>query len=762
METSRLTGQIWTQRVAPYLKSRSFMMGAGYCLFVMLLGRAQLLGGMTPLGLALFIALHMAGLTPVWYPLVGAALGALLCTPIHWTGLMAPAAYVGLCVLYKAWRERVAGNMDKLLLFGMSQLLLLPLTAGGTLDGWLSGLGSLGLSLLLGAAFFRGLAVLRSVQKRRALLEEEQICLCLFIGAAALAVTPAEAWGFSLSLVMLSYVCMFASYARGMQGVAAAVALSGMLVLGEWGEPLIVANLAVCTLCAVFCRRMGRYGVAAAFVLCAAVIGVYVDGVTRQVGLLNALVAGVGFALTPKPMMLAMRAAVDARARELRLGRIAYTRMQRRMAQSLTKTAEAVENIAALLPEKAVESYDRGTEKQYVMQAASHICSDCIRRTVCWREPEEALCAVYDLLPAYSRGLRPRPVAPLESDCPRSMAVAAAVSQAQAQYKESYAKQRLTGAQCAFARRQMAGVSGVIDALADQARADVWQDIEMEQAIAQALDEKGLRIRGISAMRGHNGLQLEITMPLWQEKNRQKIIDCAARTLGRSLRLLQVSRGKNVCILELELARPLTVQVGAATKPKAGSPQSGDFSGRKSLPGGQELLVLSDGMGTGKIARRQSVKAVELLLNLYSLGFSREDALACVNQLRQGDADMYATIDAVHLDLKSGQVEFIKCGAPPCFVLRHGEVYPIYGEALPAGILEEARPAVQRANLNKNDAVVLLTDGALDALGEDTADEIRLNVGSANTPQDAAESLLGAARSRSDADDMSVLVVRVA
>ena len=184
----------------------------------------------------------------------------------------------------------------------------------------------------------------------------------------------------------------------------------------------------------------------------------------------------------------------------------------------------------------------------------------------------------------------------------------------------------------------------------------------------------------------------------------------------------------------------------------------------RALPRGRELFVVSDGMGSGAGARAESMAAVDLLLSLSAAGYPLDMALSCVNYMRPAleQAESFATMDVLDLDLSSGEASFVKLGAPPSFVLRGGKVHTVYGEALPAGIVAEATPAIHRAVLTENDAVILLTDGTLDALGRDAVDRILVNVGGANTPQDAAESLLAAARAVSDGDDMSVMVVRIA
>ena len=765
METSRLTKSLWSQRVVPYLRRPAFIMEALSLVAALLLGRVQLLGGLSPLGIAFFVALDMAGIAPVWYPMVGAALGCALCTPPYWAGVAACGGYLGVCACYRAWRGKIRSG-DKLLLLGLTQLLLLPVFFSGSLDGWMQGLAGLGLSLLLCGLFSKALCTLRRVRVRRVLTDEEQLCLCLLLGALALGMGDMAIGEFSLSVVAVCLVSLFAAYAKGMQGVAAAVALGGMLVLGGKAQTLFVANLAVCTLAAAVCRSMGTWGVTAAFGICSIVISAYVDGVGRHVGLWNLAPAAALFLLISKPSMLALCAAVDNAARDERRGREAFSHLRRRTAEKLKKTALAVEQVAGLFPQEQAVCYDPQAEGRYMSQAAGHICQDCSNRAACWREPQEAAEALFAMLPSHAKGVRPRPPAPLDPSCRRTSALCAAAAQAQTQYRQWTVQKEKAQAQQAFARRQLKQVGGSLNVLASRVQQDVWQNEALENAIQQELEQAGLKAKTAAVIQRGNEVIVELRLGPRAQKQAQRAVDCASKALGKPLRLLRSREEAKGLYLELELARPLHARMGGATLPAGGRGESGDSMGQRELEGGKFLCVLSDGMGTGKRAGEESRGTVNMLLDLMETGFPRDRALECVNRLRlssageQGD-EMYATVDALRLDLETGEGEFIKCGAPPSFVLREGRVHTVYAEALPAGIVEEAVPAVHKAVLRRNDVVVLLTDGALDALGQDTADEIRINVGGANTPQDAAEALLCAARARNDYDDMSVAVVRL-
>ncbi|MCE5235648.1 MAG: PP2C family protein-serine/threonine phosphatase [Clostridiaceae bacterium] len=208
--------------------------------------------------------------------------------------------------------------------------------------------------------------------------------------------------------------------------------------------------------------------------------------------------------------------------------------------------------------------------------------------------------------------------------------------------------------------------------------------------------------------------------------------------------------------------RRYEVRIGAAACPKEGNRETGDSMGMREA-GGNLLLMLSDGMGTGEAAHRESAAAVALLGDLLSVGFGLENALECVNRLLllRKKSDMYATLDAALIDLRTGSARFVKFGAPPSYILRDGKVITVYAEALPIGVMKDARAAVQSAALKHGDALVLMTDGAFDALGTELFASLLEHVYAANTADDAANALLRCAREKSGADDISVLVARI-
>lgn len=199
---------------------------------------------------------------------------------------------------------------------------------------------------------------------------------------------------------------------------------------------------------------------------------------------------------------------------------------------------------------------------------------------------------------------------------------------------------------------------------------------------------------------------------------------------------------------------------GSAAAAMRGSEVSGD-SMMLRRGDGRLLAVLSDGMGTGEAAKRESANAALLFADMLSIGYG-DAAKDCLNSLLMlaGD-EMYATLDAAYIDLSTGETQIVKFGAPPAYILREGKVRAVEAPALPAGMLNCARAGECTLTLRRSDALVMMTDGLWDALGTELIASVVELVGGANTPDDAAEALIRRAKERGFADDMSAVVIRM-
>ncbi|OQB24250.1 MAG: Stage II sporulation protein E [Firmicutes bacterium ADurb.Bin182] len=301
------------------------------------------------------------------------------------------------------------------------------------------------------------------------------------------------------------------------------------------------------------------------------------------------------------------------------------------------------------------------------------------------------------------------------------------------------------------------GVSDVMKQLSGKLRADCRYDEEAEARVLLALDREGIRAKSAVVV-NEDGRQL-VKLHLKDPGFTDAACSAAARALGCDLRVRKFAKEYTF----LEEAYGYEVSYGASACPKDGFETSGDSIGIREPDGGRILLMLSDGMGSGDEAHSVSAAAVALLGDLVCIGFDIGIALDFVNRLliERGTGDIYATMDAFLFDMKNASATFIKFGAPASYILRGGSIHTVYSEALPAGVLKEAQPAVQLVTLMHDDIVVLMTDGTADALGSDIHAAIIEKAGFARTEKEAADLLLDAARKNEVSDDMSVIVIKI-
>ena len=196
---------------------------------------------------------------------------------------------------------------------------------------------------------------------------------------------------------------------------------------------------------------------------------------------------------------------------------------------------------------------------------------------------------------------------------------------------------------------------------------------------------------------------------------------------------------------------------------------SGDNFSCLELDSGQTLLGISDGMGCGLQAYRDSEMVLELLENLMESGFSEETALKLINTLfvLEGENAAPATVDMGIIDRYSGVCDFMKLGAASTYVKRGDWVEAIRSTSLPMG--GGGMPDIESTTkkLYDGDFVIMMSDGIIESAArqnkEEVLGEIILDLKSGK-PQDMAREILRRAQQEfgeEDEDDMTVLVTGI-
>lgn len=175
---------------------------------------------------------------------------------------------------------------------------------------------------------------------------------------------------------------------------------------------------------------------------------------------------------------------------------------------------------------------------------------------------------------------------------------------------------------------------------------------------------------------------------------------------------------------------------GVARMVKDGAAVSGDNFSFLEPESGRLVLCLSDGMGSGSIACKESEMVIELVERFLEAGFDIETAVRMMNSamVMKGNDDMFSTIDISEINLYDGTCNFYKIGASATFIRQSGQVDCLMSTNLPVGVSCHLDLDRSERRLENGDFLVMVSDGVLEYLHvphpEETMQEI---IGSIDT-----------------------------
>ena len=206
---------------------------------------------------------------------------------------------------------------------------------------------------------------------------------------------------------------------------------------------------------------------------------------------------------------------------------------------------------------------------------------------------------------------------------------------------------------------------------------------------------------------------------------------------------------------------------GTAKAVKETERVSGDNYSFYESESGKMVAILSDGMGSGEKACRDSERVIELTERFLEAGFDKEAAIQMINGAlaSSGQEENMSTLDVCDMNLYTGECEFIKVGAACTYIKRGRLVDRLSAQNFPLGVFGQMEPEVMYRTLQNGDYVIMLSDGVLDALsqgiGEDVLPEI-IGKMDYNNPNEIANQILTYCLTQSKGqirDDMTVLVM---
>ena len=323
--------------------------------------------------------------------------------------------------------------------------------------------------------------------------------------------------------------------------------------------------------------------------------------------------------------------------------------------------------------------------------------------------------------------------------------------------------------------RSLISFADTISQAARELGAGIYSDERLEKKIVNQLKKVGIRvISSVFYMTKAGKCEVHLTLKAAKghcvaTREMAKIVsNCVGRSMYPEAREQPIIWEEYTTIILREAARYHTLQ-GVAKIGKGCEHISGDTFLMTYLPGGRESVMLSDGMGSGEEAFRESAMVVEMAEELLVAGFPEEMAIQLLNTaLVMGREEVYfSTVDMCVFNLYEGSCKFLKAGASTTFIRHGGEVEKITSTTLPVGVMQNIEIDCVTRKLSDGDFVVMVTDGVMDALpvGEQEAQIGRyLCELSSQNPKEMAHHVLERVLESTGElpmDDMTVIVIGI-
>lgn len=396
----------------------------------------------------------------------------------------------------------------------------------------------------------------------------------------------------------------------------------------------------------------------------------------------------------------------------------------------MDKFADSLKHLSEtfLYMEEYKGAFTKDEVEEMFLRVSERVCANCGKRGWCLGENRVHTCQmVYEILctaEEYGAELNTEIKRKLQRKCemaPRFLRETLEVF--------GDAKQKLLWNNRIVQNREGCALSlisfaDIIQHAARELGAGIFSDERLEKKIRSQLKKIGIRmINHVFYMSEAGKYEIHLTVRAQKgqcvaTKEVARIVGaCAGRSMYPETGEQPIVWQEYSTIVIRESSRYHTLQ-GVAKIGKGCERISGDTFFMTALPGGKQGVLLSDGMGSGEEAFRESALVVEMMEELLTAGFPLKTAIQMLNTaLVTGREEVhFSTIDMCVFDLYEGSCELLKAGASTTFIRYADKVEKITSTTLPIGVVQNIEIDCIHRKLEDGSFVVMVTDGVMDVL----------------------------------------------
>lgn len=530
---------------------------------------------------------------------------------------------------------------------------------------------------------------------------------------------------------------------------------------------------------AVFASLGSKYkktGVVATFILSGIFFTFYVNNSAYiLVNIIEAAIAGTILILIPskkleeskRNILMLLPGAKIREARRVELVKYSAGMRMKKLSAVFDKMAQTVTK-----NNKKNVTSDEKEEKMLVENVAQRVCKTCRNSKKCWIEDYiSTYKVVAGLLKATNvRGWAENYDLPpqFKNVCYNPQALVLETNKVYELYRVNTVWESKIAESRKLINQQLTDVSEVVKNIASEIENGYSFELEAEEKIIELLDNLGIKVTNVSVMKEkEERYQVRVSVNGCKQENvcRFVIAPAVEKVLKRRFYPQYKACNSNTCTVNLVEREWYEAETGISRVRQKGEKEWGDSYAIIRPGDGKIIIALSDGMGSGSSAAKESNETVHLLEGMLVAGIDKETAVKLINSvliLKSYDEN-FATIDMLVFDLYTGVGEFIKTGSAGSYIKKGKKVVCLKSSSLPTGIVGAIEPAKSSMKFSGGDVIIIASDGVTEVIRDDSwIREVLKNL-KEQSAQEISEILLSKAKSlqTDHTDDMTVIAVKI-
>lgn len=576
-----------------------------------------------------------------------------------------------------------------------------------------------------------GLNSFKKISSKYLFQNEDLIAMSIFVALIIAGTWKISLFNISVLNLLSLMTILIMSYTCGVTVGATTGIAMGIIVGMSTGNIFIyVGVLGICGLIAGMFRDAGKIfttlSTCIVFFIMKIYMLTYLKGQDFEFIIAEALIVFVIFMLIPDRIYNYLSQELDSNKKG-EVYEIGYKEKVREVfTDRLTKFYDVLDNMSKTLNTLADnEKLDMQSKSSGMVENLAHrVCDGCDTNRICWgREMINTYSAFGELIDNVQSRNNDFPRI-LDKKCMKKSALIRNTQD----IVNKFTINEMWRNRLAEGRELIAGqfnnMAKSVEEIIGEFSTDFNEDRQVSDDILRIMEKNSIQVDDVFCFKDKNNrYMVEVKVSndrvtcQYNRKIQNIVSDCAPNKMIINQEQCKINPNTNQHTLVFEELPKFKVSTAICRESKDGYNAFGDsFSYGRSI-NGKYMIVLSDGMGSGPQAGRESEAVIELIEKFTSAGFSINAAIKTVNSimgLKFCENEKFSTVDLGTVDLYTGEVDFVKVGAVASFIKSGDTIDIIKSRSLPIGILDEVDIEIHQKHVRNGDLLVMLTDGVLD------------------------------------------------